>query len=467
MLRVLVIDDEPGVHSAFKRILSRSVTVDKLGRRRSIPIRLEKNLSTLPRFEVDSAYRGEEGLERVKDSIREGRPYMVVFVDVRMPGNWDGIETIKQIWRVEPGIHVVVSTGFQDYTWEQLIDKLGNSDRLLVLMKPFEPIEVRQTTYMLYQKWLFNQHMQKRFDKLEGMVRERTRELETANQSLRKEMQSRQNMEVELRHAQKLESVGQLAAGIAHEINTPIQFVRDSIHFIQDSFESMQSLLSDYRKIIDRFHPDDEVKQALFAAEQRADLSYLNEHVPKAIERTLEGAGRVADIVLAMKEFAHPHQIEKKPSDINKAIANTLIVARNEYKYVAEIESELGDIPPVVCHIGDINQVLLNIIVNAAHAIAEVVGDSGEKGTIRIRSMHKGSVVVISITDTGCGILENIQDRIFDPFFTTKEVGLGTGQGLAIARSIVSDKHGGSITFESIPGKGSTFFIRLPVDGKL
>jgi signal transduction histidine kinase len=167
-----------------------------------------------------------------------------------------------------------------------------------------------------------------------------------------------------------------------------------------------------------------------------------------------------------MKEFAHPPQKEMAPADLNRAILSTLTVARNEYKYIADVETEFAELPMVVCHLSEINQVVLNIVVNAAHAIEDMVRDTQQRGRITVRTMVDGSDVVISISDTGGGIPEHVRSRIFDPFFTTKEVGRGTGQGLAIARNAVRDKHGGDLSFETKLGQGTTFFIRLPIAGR-
>ena len=216
----------------------------------------------------------------------------------------------------------------------------------------------------------------------------------------------------------------------------------------------------------ERFPEDVMGREFIRAFEDAADLDYLREQVPQAFERTLEGVGRVAGIVRAMKEFAHPDQREQSSADLNKALLNTLIVARNEYKYVAELETDLGELPPVLCYLSDLNQVFLNLVVNAAHAIGEVIGGGEQKGRITIRSRNLGERVEIAVADTGGGIAEAIRERIFDPFFTTKPVGQGTGQGLAIARSIVVDKHRGSLTFETEIGRGTTFYIRLPVSGR-
>ena len=286
-------------------------------------------------------------------------------------------------------------------------------------------------------------------------------------QGIGRDITGREAAEVELRQAQKLESVGRLAAGIAHEINTPIQFVGDNARFLQDSFAGLQTLLNKYQELRDAaasgaVSPD--LLAEVRRVEEESDCAYLLEEIPKALSQTLDGVTRVATIVRAMKDFAHPEGKEKATADLNKALQSTLTVARNELKYVADVETEFGELPLVVCHISDLNQVFLNLLVNAAHAIGEVVKESGQKGKIRVRTAAEGKTVLITISDTGCGIPEGIRNKVFDPFFTTKEVGRGTGQGLAIARSVVVDRHKGSLTFESEVGKGTTFYIRLPLD---
>jgi signal transduction histidine kinase len=279
----------------------------------------------------------------------------------------------------------------------------------------------------------------------------------------------KRHMEVELQQAQKLEAVGRLASGVAHEINTPVQFASDSVHFLRDSFGDLLPLLTRYRRIRDLAREGVVPAHVLAEAERAevaADIDFLLENMPKAVERSSEGLDRVADIVRAMKAFAHPDATEKAPADINQAILTTITVARNEYKYVANLETDLGELPAVLCHVGTLNQVFLNLIVNAAHAIGDVVRDTDDKGLIKVSTRLDDNQIVVGVSDTGAGIPEEIRTRVFDPFFTTKEVGRGTGQGLSIARSVIVDKHGGTIEFESEVGRGTTFTIRLPVDGR-
>ncbi len=274
-------------------------------------------------------------------------------------------------------------------------------------------------------------------------------------------------LELELRHAQKLEAVGGLAAGIAHELNTPIQYVGDNTHFLQDAFADLGQVIGKYRRLRDAAVNGGVTAAALqevIQAEQSADLGYLMEEIPKALVQSLDGVTRVATIVRAMKEFAHPDRSEKMATDLNKALESTLTVARNEIKYVADVETDFEELPLVFCYGSDMNQVFLNLLVNSAHAIKDVVKDSQGKGVIRVRTHLEDNSVLISISDTGCGIPENIREKIFEPFFTTKDVGHGSGQGLAIARSIVVEKHGGSLTFDTEVGRGTSFYIRLPID---
>jgi two-component system NtrC family sensor kinase len=276
----------------------------------------------------------------------------------------------------------------------------------------------------------------------------------------------RKRLEVELRHAQRLEAVGNLAAGIAHEINTPIQYVGDNLRFLLETFRDRQRVFGKYQELHAACLASSVSPALLLELEQvcaAADLDYLSEEIPKAMQQSLEGVDRVASIVRAMKSFAHPGQEHKAMADLNKALENALIVARNELKYVADVETDFGDVPPLYCNIGDLNQVFLNLLINAAHAIAEVVKNSGNKGLIKVETRSAADHVQIVISDTGCGVPSGIQTRIFDPFFTTKEVGKGTGQGLAIARTIVVERHGGRIAFEPNSGQGTRFIVQLPI----
>jgi PAS domain S-box-containing protein len=249
------------------------------------------------------------------------------------------------------------------------------------------------------------------------------------------------------------ESIGRLAAGVAHEINTPIQYLKDSVCFVQDG---VQELL-DY---IDQLHaampqpkePDENVEE-------------LRKEMPPALKLMADGLSRIAEIVRSMKDFSQVDKDEVAQFDLNRSIQSTLVVARSEYKDVADVETDLGELPPVTCNGGQINQVLLGLIVNAAEAIGDKIKGTCERGKISVRSRHDGEYVVIEVEDTGGGIPEEIRERVFDHFFTTKEVGNGTGQGLSVARKVIVNAHNGSLDFTSEAGKGTTFIVRLPANG--
>jgi two-component system NtrC family sensor kinase len=575
--RILLIDDNEAIHDDFRKIFlavqgaapdrsaalleSECVLFDE-------PLRTEKRSA----FHLDFANQGVGGVALVRQAMEQNLPYAMAFIDVRMPPGWDGVETAKKIWEIDPDMQIVICTAYSDYGWEEMQEQLGFSDRVVVLKKPFDRIELLQLAGALTSKWSLAQQAKYQRDDLERMVSERTEQLFATKQMYRALLENTSAMpweldpqdrsclyigpqverllgwtpnhfarpgfivecchpddrehfskalsdqgfgadsvvehrlrhqqghyiyfrsnvarntederwesvrgisidvthqkalELELHQAQKLESVGRLAAGVAHEIKTPIQFVNDSCHFVRDGLADLQALVGHYRSALQDVAEGRSTVQTaiqqMHGREQASDIDYLLENMPGAIERSLEGLQRVTTIVRSMKEFAHPDQKEKAYADLNQAILSTLTVARNEYKYVAELSTELGEIPLVYCFLGDLNQAVLNIVINAAHAIEETVRGSDHRGRITIRTAQDGNDVVISIQDTGGGVPAAIRDKVFDPFFTTKEVGKGTGQGLAIARSVVVDKHQGELRFESEAGQGTTFYIRLPI----
>ncbi len=273
----------------------------------------------------------------------------------------------------------------------------------------------------------------------------------------------------QLLHAQKLESVGRLAAGIAHEINTPVQFVGTNIDFLQECFTDISRLVGQLQDLLGAAREERLTPEMVRRAEEcleEVDWQYLQEEIPQAINQSRDGVARVSSIVRAMKEFSHPASRKKTEADINRIIETTVTVARNEWKYVAEVDLQLADdLPRIPCLIDELGQVILNLLVNAAHAIAAKLGDNpeGARGTITIRTRTCDDQVEIRVSDTGTGMPPEIHGKIFDPFFTTKEVGRGTGQGLTIAHDVISDKHGGTLSFESREGEGTTFIIQLPL----
>ncbi|QDS95699.1 C4-dicarboxylate transport sensor protein DctB [Roseimaritima multifibrata] len=564
--RILVIDDNPAIHDDFRKILQGGR--DEFALEAAEAAIFGESVSSLEKnvYEVDSAYQGEEGLRKVLSAIESGRPYGLAFVDMRMPPGWDGIQTIQKIWSVAPSLNVVICTAFTDYTWPEIIDQLGISDRMLILKKPFDNCEVAQLAATLTKRTMLEAENKAYRKRLEDRVEEQSvsltktagllsqskeflqstldalttqvaiidsrgiilalnaawestapggsplasgecvvganylticksvpepfrqqvaplvQHLEAiiANQkdSLFREYKdvtkpsgshwytvraarfhdadetrivvSHDNvteykqLQAQLAQAQKLESIGQIAAGIAHEINSPMQYIGDNIECLQEWAESYFQIRS--------------------GDTEPSRVESLQEKIRASLEDCKDGYQRVTGITQAMKQFSHPGKNQKESTDINELVRSAATITRNRWKYVADLTLDLGDRPlHLTCNIAGVNQVLLNLIVNASDAIAEKYGDNPEhKGTLQIRTIDHADVVEIQIADSGAGIPATWLGRVFDPFFTTKDVGKGTGQGLTICYDVVVNVHHGELSVESEPGQGTVFTVLLP-----
>ena len=574
-LRILIVDDNRGIHEDFHKILGEESSPQSAhaAAAEALLFGEPNNGATADAFELDSAYQGIEGLEFIQRARAAGHPYAVVFMDVRMPPGWDGIETTARIWEVDPDVQVVLCTAFSDYSWDEMRKKLGRPDRLLILKKPFDNVEVLQLATALTEKWRLRQQTHQQVGQLEERVRQRTAELSQSEKRYRlitenagdlieiidargrplyrspsferllghtppehaksgafetvhpddqevvaastraslengaqqvfdfrarrqdgtwlvleahcgpfrneggtiegvlivsRDVTERRKLEQQLRQAQKLEAIGQLATGIAHEINTPTQFIGNNAHFLEGAFADLQALLVRYDELLTAAEAGaitPELLASVRAARTAASPEYLATEVPKAIGDTLMGVARTAKIVKAMRTFAHPGTAQKTKINLREAVEDALTITRNEWWHVADTITEFDPALPAVPVLpGEFGQVLINLIVNATHTIADRLGKgSSDKGTLTLSAHRDGDWVEVRVRDTGMGIPEKVRDRIYDPFFTTKAVGKGTGQGLAIARAIIADQHGGSLTFETEEGKGTVFIIRLPV----
>jgi two-component system NtrC family sensor kinase len=306
---------------------------------------------------------------------------------------------------------------------------------------------------------------------LQATVERKTAELWAANTRLEDEIaerkrseQLRQQLESSLADSQRLEAIGRLAAGVAHEINTPTQYVGDNIQFLAQNLGPMLEVLEAVPAILAGRADDDGGVRDVLAQLERIDIGFLKEEVPAALSQSQDGVARIACIVRAMKEFSHPGTKEFVDFDLNHALQSTLTVGRSEWKYIAQVELDLDpNLPKVPCLPGEINQVLLNVLVNASHAVKSRMQVERERpGVIRIGTRVRAGHVEVAISDNGCGIPKEHFKRIFEPFFTTKPVGTGTGQGLAMAWSVVVGKHGGAIDVTSEVGVGTTFVLRIP-----
>ncbi len=376
------------------------------------------------------------------------------------------MDTLQQVWLVP------LPQALRDNT-EQLAGELAQAASaatgyrralfgvavLLLAFSAWKAVEVRRYMAMLRAT----------NESLEARVERRTRAIERANAALRDEITQRQEVELQLRLAQKLEAIGQLAAGIAHEINTPAQYVSDNVSFFTSAWQDLDPLLEDYRALRAGGSVDSEKAALLW---EQADVDYLRDEMPAALEQARAGLRQIADIVLAIKSFSHPGSGARQALDLNKAVENVVLVARNEWKYVAELTLDLDPgMSPVICDASSVNQAILNLIVNAAQAISEARdrgdhvdrSDHGGFGHIVVSSRREGGFAVICVQDDGPGVPEEIRDRVFDPFFTTKEVGKGTGQGLTIAHRVATEHEGWLRLDSTAEERGARFCLALPL----
>jgi two-component system, NtrC family, sensor kinase len=270
----------------------------------------------------------------------------------------------------------------------------------------------------------------------------------------------RRRLEQELNAARRLEAIGQLAAGVAHEINTPLQFIGDNVAFLADAWLRLRPLLQALE--------DGVPSTRLTELRAAADLSFSLVEIPASLQSAAQGVERVGELVKSLREFAHSESRRARAEDLNAAIERVLIITRSQWRVVATVERAGSPLPLVACQLGAMHQVLVNLICNAAQAIEERNKKTPDlKGVITITTTTGDGLATLSVTDTGTGIPEAIRDKVFEPFFTTREVGRGTGQGLAIVRRIVCEQHHGAIEIETTPGEGSTFHIRLPLQEQM
>jgi two-component system NtrC family sensor kinase len=428
--RVLLVDDDPAIHRTVVRMLAG--------------------------FDLCSVYDGASALVEIETALAQRAEFALVVLDVGMPG-WGGLDTLERIWQIAPDTQALFCTG-QALSHHELRDRFGDTDAILAIKKPFLQIELAQAVQALTTKWRLQREARAQVDQLEAAVSARTAQLETANDRLAEELAWRDRIETEIRVSQRLEAVGQLAAGIAHEINNPLQYVGDHLEFVQEAICELLALVGRIEAMT--AGSGELARVTTRCLLDAVDIPYMQRELPCALDAIQGGVQRIRSIVRAMKELSHPGTRDARVADINHAIESALEISASSYRCVAELEKDLRPLPPVTCFVAELGQVFLNLIVNAAHAM-----EGQPRGKLVVSSAVDGDHVVISFADTGGGIPPEIQQRIFDPFFTTKEIGRGTGQGLAIARAIVVDRHGGTLSFDSIATCGTTFVIRIPING--
>ncbi|KQV61045.1 ATPase [Pelomonas sp. Root1217] len=455
--RILLVDDMPAIHEDFRKILMPPASEHAQLSAVEAALFGDED-SGLPQivFELDSAYQGQEGLSRLEAALNENRPYAMAFVDMRMPPGWDGVQTIEHLWRCDPRLQVVICTAYADGSWADILARLDVSDRLLILKKPFDAIEVFQLATALTTKWQMMQDAAAHRTLLEDAVQERTSELRTVNEVLQNEIKERKHLEGQLIQSEKLASIGQLAAGVAHEINNPIGYIFSNHGTLDGYIGKLFELITAYERAETSITAP-EVIANLRALRERVELDFLKEDIPVLIRESKQGIVRVRQIVQDLKDFSRVDSSQDwESADLHQGIDSTLNIVASEVKYKADLVKEYGAIPNIECLPSQINQVVMNLVVNATHALGE------KRGRITIRTGAEEAHVWMEVADTGTGIPPETLKRIFEPFFTTKPVGKGTGLGLSVSYGIVQ-KHHGRIDVASVVGQGTTFRVTLPV----
>ena len=454
--RILLIDDMPAIHEDFRKIL-----MPKTPERAELSAVEAALFGDAPKaapagFELDSAYQGQEGFAMVQASLQAGRPYALAFVDMRMPPGWHGLETIEHLWRADARLQVVICTAFTDHSWDDVLSRLDVRDRLLILKKPFDAIEVCQLASTLTAKWAVTQQATAQLIQLEAAVRERTGEITRTNEALEAQIAERRQLESQLAQSEKLASIGQLAAGVAHEINNPIGYIFSNFGTLEGYLDQLFAMLAAYEGAEASVAPP-EVAATLRTLRKQVELEFLKEDIPVLMRESKQGIVRVRQIVQDLKDFSRVDSTQDwQWADLHQGIESTLNVVASEIKYKADVVREYGKLPDIECLPSQINQVVMNLVVNAAHAMGEA------RGRITIRTGTEGDQVWLEVADTGSGIAPDTLKRIFEPFFTTKPVGKGTGLGLSLSYGIVQ-KHHGRIEVDSVVGQGTTFRMTLPM----
>ena len=447
--RVLLIDDTPSIHDDFRKILMPAMESNQALDAMESALFGETAKPQAQAFELHSAYGGEEGLGLLTTAMAEKRPYALAFVDMRMPQGWDGARTIEELWKVAPDLQVVVCTAYSDYSWEDLLFRLHAHERLLILKKPFDNIEVQQMANTLANKWDMARRASLQTEKLEQLVAQRT-------QALQLEIDERTLLESQLVQSEKLASLGQLAAGVAHEINNPVGFISSNLSTLDSYFNRLQQMLEAYQHS-EAFITAQDQRDQLLALRTTLELDFLREDIPILIRESKEGIGRVVQIVKDLKNFSRVDNDQTwQFANLQHGIDSTLNIVASELKYKADVIKHYAPLPDIECLASQLNQVVMNLVINAAQALGP------ERGTIPISNGVEGENVWLEVADNGCGIAPQTMQKIFDPFFTTKPVGEGTGLGLSLSYGIVK-KHHGDISVSSEPGKGTTFRVVLPI----
>jgi two-component system NtrC family sensor kinase len=433
--RILIVDDNLAIHEDFRKVLAPADSARRQLLTAEDALFEEEVMHEAPAvFEVDSAFQGQEALQKVQAAAAAGRPYVLAFIDLRMPPGWDGIETITRLWGVSPELQIVICTAYSDYSWREMLRKLGATDRLVILKKPFETIEVLQLAYAFTRKWELTRQARLKLEMLSSRVDQRTGELENANAELKREIQERLQAERQLRHAQKMEAIGQLAAGVAHDFNNILTVIHGHASMLLMRFG------------------------------QEGD------HV-KSVNEIRQSAERATNLVRQLLMFSRKQVLQFRNVELGEVVRSVSGMLRQLVGEHITLQTECdGVLPQIFADRGMVEQIIVNLTINARDAMPRggsirILGKSLVVDEMMAKSnpeARAGHFVCLSVSDAGCGMDAKAVSHLFEPFYTTKEVGKGTGLGLATVYGIVK-QHQGWIDVQTQVNAGSTFTIYFPI----
>ena len=416
-------DDMPAIHENFRKILL-APTASGLDEVEDALFGTSKKPSA-PRFTLDSTYQGKEAMAKVCASLQADCPYALAFVDMRMSPGWDVVTTIEHLWSKDPHLQIVICTAYADYSCDEVLGTVDARDRLLIL-KPFDPIEVCQLSSTLTEKWEMTRQAASQLSRLEEAVQGHTLEISQTNQTLQAEIAERKNLEGQLVQSEKLASIGQLAAGVVHEIDDPIGFIFSNFGVLEKYLCKPFEMLDTYQKSENSIG-ESEVATMLKRLRARVELDYLREEIPVLMRESKDSLVRVRQIVRDLKDFSRADaSLEWQSVHLHPGIDSTLNIVASEIKYATEVIKEHGTLPDIVCLPTQLNQVVLNLVVNAAHAMGM------ERGRIVIRTDTADASVWFEVEDTGFGIPPEALTRMFDPFFHDRARGKGNRSGAVV-----------------------------------
>lgn len=453
---VLLVDDEQGILDAYLGFLSgRASPVVRSAR---LAATEEEPGSALPDWRLLTAGSGEEAVNLVESELEQGRRIACGFFDMKMPGGMDGLETIRQVRERDPNVLVTIATAHQDRSIDELSRLFGadQQDEWDYLAKPFTKWEVIQKCRQMVDSWNRRRREEVLSRTLEARVEERTHQLSEANRCLEERnsrleevLEKLRTTQARLVQSEKMATIGQLAAGVAHEINNPVGFVHSNL----GSLDRYVTAIREYLEGVESYGSGRQLEEL----RRQLEIDFILDDLPALVSQSRDGTERIKNIVLNLKTFSHPGHGTKRPEDLNKGLRTTLELVAAEMRRHGELEVDLGELPPVSCNLSELNQVWMNLLVNAVHALE----GTEAPGRVQVRSLYDGEQVKVSVEDNGCGMDAEEAAQVFHPFFTTKEVGEGTGLGLSVVFAIV-DGLGGRIEVDSEPGRGSRFTVTLP-----